>query len=182
VEDSPACARCGAPAEPGQEYCLECGSRIAAAPRRVLHWAWPSLAALLVAAGGATAAVAAGTGSEPETIVALSPLRPAAGPPAGGTAPAGEGLTPWRRADGYTIVVAAIPIDRGAAAAAARVQKARSSGLERVGILVSSDYASLHPGYFLVFSGVYTTLEEVEAALPRARSRFPSAHVQRVVR
>ena len=66
------CPRCGAPHDPLQEYCLECGLRLVALPRerytRTIVWSrespvwlWIALAALLLvalAAGGIVALAA----------------------------------------------------------------------------------------------------------------------------
>ena len=93
-----ACATCGTPATPGQEYCLECGARIVPARRltgfghawekRIGRypgdWIVAALLLLLVAAGSATAGMVAGrdtgTTSGSRTIVATAPV---------GTAPSG---------------------------------------------------------------------------------------------
>jgi hypothetical protein len=169
------CPHCGAAAEGAQEYCLQCGSRIVR-PRHVVHWLWPALGALLVTAGGTAAAIAAGTTSSSEgTVVALSPLRPA-------PVQRAKGLAAWPRRDGYTVVIAALPTKLGQERAVARARRALRAGLSDVGLLASSGYASLHPGYLVVFSGIYETPEEAEAALPRAKSAFKSAYVQEVVR
>jgi hypothetical protein len=135
-------------------------------------------AAALVAAGGAVAAIAAGADDPGDTtIVALTPLR-AAAPPA--TTPATLRL--WPRRDGYTIVLAALPTTLGAKAAQARALGATRSGVPDVGVLASSRYASLHPGYWIVFSGVYPTLDEALAGLPRAARYARSAYAQQITR
>jgi hypothetical protein len=171
------CSSCGAALAADQEYCVECGTR-RSSTRRPLHWVWPAAAAALVAAGGAAAAIAAGA-DDPDrsTIVALAPLR-AAAPPA--TQPAKLRL--WPRRDGYTIVLAALPTTVGAKAARARALAAASSGVPDVGVLASSRYASLHPGYWIVFSGVYPTLDEALAGLPRAARHVRSAYAQQITR
>ena len=177
IDDRP-CSRCGAPAAPRQEYCLECGVRFVAA-RRSIHWLWPTAAAGIIAAGSAAVAIAAGSDrASQSTIVALTPLRPAPvqsrpGPPT---------LTRWPRRDGYTIVLAVVPTTAGAPAADKKARLAARDGLSDVGVLASSDYASLQPGYFFVFSGVYGTLGEALAVLPRTRSRFRSAFAQQIAR
>jgi len=66
-------------------------------------------------------------------------------------------------------------------AAASRARTAELAGLPQAGVLVSSSYASLHPGYLVVFSGVYRTPAEAAAGLADAHSRgFPDAYVARV--
>src|SRR5438445_9146564 len=90
----PACRRCGAPAERGQEYCLECGSRLLPARRApsTLAWLLPSAIAFVVAAAGAAAAIGARNGEHHRAagpIVALSRLQPLPppGPPPAPAAP-----------------------------------------------------------------------------------------------
>jgi SPOR domain len=71
---------------------------------------------------------------------------------------------------GYTIVLMSLPADSGRQAALERARQARGEGLKQVGVLDSSEYASLHPGYYVVFSGVYNSREEADSALPDVRS------------
>ena len=135
-------------------------------------------AAALLAAGGAAAAIAAGADDPGNTtIVAITPLRAAAPP---GATPATLRL--WPRRDGYTIVLAALPTTGGAKAARARALAAARSGVPDVGVLASSRYASLHPGYWIVFSGVYPRLDEALAGLPRAARYARSAYAQQITR
>ena len=171
------CSRCGAALAASQEYCVDCGTR-RSSTRRPLHWVWPAAAAALVAAGGAAAAIAVGA-DDPDrsTIVALTPLR-AEAPPAAKPAK----LRLWPRRDGYTIVLAALPTTVGAKAARARALAAAGRGVPDVGVLASSRYASLHPGYWIVFSGVYPTLDEALAGLPRAARHARSAYAQQITR
>ena len=44
-------------------------------------------------------------------------------------------------------------------------------GLPDVGVLVSSEYSSLHPGYYVVFSGIYATQSEAGAAVSAAHAQ-----------
>jgi hypothetical protein len=129
-----------------------------------------------VAAGGAAVAAAVDNRG-PRTIVALSRLRPAQA-----ATPVGDGFAAWRREDAFTIAVGTLPADRGLAAARQRARRAARGGLEDVGVISSSGYASLHPGYFIVFAGVFDTAEEAEAALPRAKRSFPNARVLRIAK
>jgi hypothetical protein len=174
-----ACTRCGAALATGQEYCVECGQRRLARPRTV-HWLWPVAAAALLAAGGAAAAIAAGgddAGSS--TIVALTPLRPAPAP-AGQPAAQLRSWPPGR--NGYTVVLTAVPTTAGPEAARTRALAAAAAGVPDVGVLASSRYSSLHPGYWLVFSGVYRTLDEALAALPEAVRHARRAYAQQITR
>ena len=60
-------------------------------------------------------------------------------------------------------------------------KKARDGGLRRVGVLDSSRYASLHPGYYVIFHGVFETEAEASSALQRARAVFPTAYQREIV-
>jgi SPOR domain len=187
------CRTCGAPCERGQEYCLACGNRLRP-PRRapgLAVWLVPSGAALLVAAGGTAGAIAATNDTDHHgatAIVAVSPLRPAPAPPTPKTtgptkkANTAGGLISWPSTNGYTIVLASLPLSGGVAPARARARAALRAGLRHVGILVSSTYPSLQPGYYMVFSGVYASEEEAQADLTAARDAFPSASARPVVR
>ena len=46
---------------------------------------------------------------------------------------------------------------------------------------IPSRYASLHPGYYVIFQGVYGDEAEASSALQRARSVFPSAYQREIV-
>jgi hypothetical protein len=189
---APVCRTCGAPAEPDQEYCLECGNRLVPARRAPALAAWivPSLVALLVAAVGAAAAIAATGGAKASgehAIVAVSTLRPAPPPPKAHTEKPSasskrHGLISWPAGNGYTVILATIPLARGGSAARAKALLALKRHLPRVGILVSSSYPSLQPGYYIVFSGIFVSLEEAQSALEAARAAFPSAYARPVVR
>jgi hypothetical protein len=50
-------------------------------------------------------------------------------------------------------------------------------------VLVSSQYSSLHAGYYAVFSGIYRTQAEASAGLAKAHANgFPDAYQTRVTR
>jgi cell division septation protein DedD len=213
------CAACGAVAEPDQDYCLECGTRLVPARRlgtfgraweRRLgrypgDWVFSALLLLLVAAGSATAGIVAGrdttSSSGQRTVVAISPVVTA--PPAQPvtpttTAPATPSPAPrakpkpkpkpsaaitWPAGNGFTVVLASIPArGTGRTDALAKARAARTRGLRDVGVLVSENFASLHPGYYVVFSGVYDSLEEAQTAATRALSRFPNAYAREIAR
>jgi hypothetical protein len=120
------------------------------------------------------------TAPEPTT----APTRTTA--PAATTAPPPPPVNPaaitWPRdRRGWTIVLLSLPQQNGRPAAAAQATKARDGGLRRVGVLDSSRYASLHPGYYVVFQGVYESEAEASSALQRARTVFPSAYQREIV-
>jgi len=186
------CRTCGAPADYGQEYCLECGNRLLP-PRRapaLAAWVVPALVALAVATIGAAAAIAATrdhTSHGSRAIVALSPLSPSPQPPPPVVRPAKKGqkaqrLMAWPSTNGYTIVLATLPLSVGANAARAKAFSALRKGLRQVGVLVSSSYPSLQPGYYVVFSGVYPSLADAQSSLDRAKASFAGAYARPVAR
>lgn len=227
------CAHCGAPFEPAQEYCLECGRRLGHAGTLTGRlggawrerfgwypgdWIWPVLVGLVIAVAGSAAAVAVASGSssskplvathagvprEPEPVtpavtatVALPtvprgtpttsgpPPTPSAPPPAQSPRGASGGLTTWpaNRA-GYTVVVESIPTRAGRALAVARARSALRAGLTDVGVLDSGRYSSLHPGYWVVFSGIYATASAAASAQADAAAKgFAAAYSRQITR
>ena len=176
------CPRCGASIARGQEYCLSCGlrqpgpGRLGSAPiqRRLLP---AILATLALAVGGAVTAIAVtwddGTAQAVITATGGSITRAAPTPK--------QGLAIWPKGqEGWTIVLISLPKRDGRDAAVARAQQARSRRLPQVGILDSSKVASLHPGYWVVFTGVYETQPEATSALQRAKAAFRTAATRRI--
>jgi len=103
-------------------------------------------------------------------------------PPARPPRPSGPGTWP-AGVDGWTNVLQSIPVSSGRALAAAGARAAARAGLPRPGVLVSSRYATLHPGYYVVFSGVYRTSVAASAGLAAVHARgFPDAYQVRVAR
>ena len=83
--------------------------------------------------------------------------------------------------DGFTVVLKSVPTSNGRSQAEAAADKARTNGLSQVGVLNSSDFSSLNPGYYVTFSGIYDSTSQANAALPNARSKgFPTAYVREV--
>lgn len=83
--------------------------------------------------------------------------------------------------DGYTVVVASYPTSGGRSRAEAKAREAITKGLSEVGILNSSNYASLTPGYYVVFSGVHDTERQARNALPGVRTAgYPTAYAREV--
>jgi len=109
------------------------------------------------------------TGSTPP------PAKPTANPNALLGWPAGQ--------SGYTIILESLPVAQGRTSAVARARQAKRNGLKDVGVLLSSDYSSLHAGYYAIFSGIYRTEADASAGLARAHaSGFPDAYQTRVTR
>jgi hypothetical protein len=221
------CPRCGAPHDPLQEYCLECGLRLVPLPRqrytRTIVWSrespiwlWIALGALLLvalAAGGIVALAATDddensapgvsslgpastvpTGVTPTTDTLTTPSTLTIPPPTGTTSAPTTTTLPttstqptttiidWPDGtDGWTVILRSTPTSDGRGPADSAAQQAINAGLRQVGVLNSSEFDSLNPGYYVTFTGVYTTKEQAEGALPNARSKgFPTAYVRRV--
>jgi hypothetical protein len=124
----------------------------------------------------------------PAPTITNGPLPVAPGAPSTGAtttpAPNPNALAVWPAGQsGYTLVLESLPAAGGRAGAVARARRAKRAGLKDVGVLVSSEYSSLHPGYFVVFSGIYATQAEAAAAVSSARAKgFPDAYQTRVTR
>lgn len=186
-----ACPRCGEELELGQEYCLECGFRVpgglpvdAADTGRA--WLFRALAGFAVAAAGAALAIAAtdGTDTGGQALLtatggfASAPTSTQPSPSSGGQA----GILEWPAGqEGWTIALATLPQASGKREAVTRAREARRSGLTSVGVLDSSRFASLHPGYWLVFAGIYASEAEATSALQPARAFARTASVRRIV-
>ena len=83
--------------------------------------------------------------------------------------------------NGYSIFLKSVPTSQGRGPADAAAQKAIDNGLTQVGVLNSSDYSSLNPGYWVTFTGVYDSESQANSALSNARSKgFPTAYTRRV--
>jgi len=95
-----------------------------------------------------------------------------------------NGETEWpENQNGWTVVLVSYPLTNGRDAALEKAKKAAKKGLPEVGVLVSSRYTSLHPGYFVVFSGVYETQRQAQAARRTARSNgFSGAYERPITR
>ena len=170
---------------------MECGLRlpgggVAGSPAVVGRgWARRALLALVVAAAGAAAAVAAAGGGKGGSTNLITATGGFASVPAVNTIPGPAGSTGaggWpATTSGWTIVLLSVPQTAGQKDAIAMVRRARRAGLPGAGIIDSSAFASLHPGYWVVFSGVYTSQAEATSALQPAQELTRAATVRRVV-
>ena len=182
------CARCGAQLAIYQDWCLECGTAVNAPIRTAPDWRVP-----LAIVGGVVAVTAAAfvfvlislsnsSDRSAAAVVAAAPATtalPAAAttlqPPATTTAPAGAATTPstatfasWPSGvTGYTVVLTDVPSKAAATTSATRLAAA---GIP-VGMLYSSDYSSLRPGDWIVFSGTFNTRAQADAAASRLQSK-----------
>jgi hypothetical protein len=201
--DQEYCLECGSRIVPGRRLSALEQAWTRRFGRYPGDWVWASLLLLLVAAGSATAGIVTARDSRSggRTIVATSRVvtAPPAPPAATTTRPAARArpapapakpkpasptsLTTWPARDGYTVVLASIPArGTGFADAQAKAKAALSGGLREVGVLESAKFASLHPGYYVVFTGIYGSLEEAQTAASRASSRFPNAYARQITR
>jgi eukaryotic-like serine/threonine-protein kinase len=153
-------------------------------------WLWVVLVLLAVAALGAIAAIVASGGgaSSVRTIVATestpattAPTQTVQEPTSGAKtapAPTETGARPSRQTgpvtwpqgrSGHTVVVGSVPVTRGREAALRQARAAIRAGLPGVGVLDSSQFASLRPGYYVIFSGFYRTVDGAQAAVETAQ-------------
>ena len=181
------CPRCGEGVAAGQEFCLECGLRLPgvdrlgpapASPRKALV---PLLVTAVIAAGGGAAAIALTRDTATATTIVTATGGSEAVPTP--TVTSETALADWPSGtSGWTNVLVSVPKVDGRDAAVARAEQARRKGLRRVGVLDSSRYASLHPGYWVVFAGVYSSEPEATSRLREARGVQRGAHTARISR
>jgi hypothetical protein len=175
-------------------------------------WFWRVVLGAVIAIAGATAAIVlsdAGAQSEPLVATQAGPVHapttapetatvtlpsvstapgppstPSKPPPPTTTAPAPGALTSWPSArSGYTVVLESIPTSSGRGLALARARAASRAGLPQVGVLDSGRYSSLHPGYFVVFSGIYGSQAQADAAQSAAAAKgFRLAYSRQITR
>lgn len=179
------CPRCGAAVGARQEYCVECGVRLPGPTRfgalptetRSLRLRVAGLAAIACAGAATAIAIAADGSGEPRVITAIGGSVTA---PTQAVEPRTR-LVRWPRTQsGWTIVLASIPKTKGRDEAVAIAQQARTRRLVRVGVLDSSIFASLRPGYWMTFSGRYDSEADATGSLRRARAAVKGARVQRI--
>ena len=168
-------------------------------------WIWPSLLALVIAgaAGAGSALWLADRSSANDTVVATSPgasslqqtqtapepttqttattseTAPQAPPP---PPPPASLLALWPAArSGWTIVLDSLPSTNGRAPAVAEAKQALHLGMKKVGVLDSSRFSSLHPGYFVVFAGIYDSEAAAQSAIIDAHRRgYGGAYPRRI--
>jgi hypothetical protein len=85
--------------------------------------------------------------------------------------------------NGWTIVLVSYPKTTGRPSAIATADRAAKAHLRQVGILDSSRFASLQPGYFVVWSGVFPSKADADAAVSTARQAgFGGAYSRQIAR
>jgi hypothetical protein len=170
-------------------------------------WVWPSLLALVIAAlaGIGAAAFVAHDEKRAAYVTGTSPVGappPTTVAPAGttaptqatgtqtGTQPAPPNETPapatqlkeWPAGhSGWTVVLQSLPTTNGRQFALAQARAAVHSGLQDVGIIDSAQFSSLHPGYFVLFTGIYSSFDDANTGATTARSHgYPRAYPRRI--
>jgi hypothetical protein len=163
-------------------------------------WVWPVLVFLVLAGIGALAAILLTGNGNGSPIVAVptdtgqrvtvptttsQPMPTVTQPPPTTTAPPAttphpsSRLTSWPTRDGYTVILQSIPAGAGRTNAERTARQALAAGLPQVGVLDSGRYSSLHPGYFVVFSGVYPSNTAASTHIAEAqRAGFRAAYVR----
>jgi hypothetical protein len=141
------------------------------------------VAGLVALLGGAAAVAATGSDGGRATLITATGGFATAPENQTDESPGGpSGVAEWPTdEEGWTIALASLPQTAGRAAALVRVHSVRSKGLPQVGVLDSSRYASLHPGYWIVFSGIYASEAEATSALEDARRASRTAVVRHIV-
>jgi hypothetical protein len=169
-------------------------------------WIWVALPTLAVAVAGGAAAIGVTTGNASAngpiytatsrvsvltpaavptgtTPVDTSKLPTAPEPTTGKRAPRNGHYTWPGNENGWTIVLVSYPKTSGAAAARTTAEQAAKAGLARAGVLDSSSYASLQPGYYVVFTGIYGSKADADAAVPTAhQAGFGGAYSRQIAR
>jgi zinc-ribbon domain len=131
-----------------------------------------------------TATVALPTVPQGTPTTSGPPATPSKPPPAKSTPSTSGGLTTWPAGrSGWTVVLESIPTSAGRSVALARARAAIDAGLPQVGILNSGQFSSLHPGYYVVFSGLYASQGAANAAASTAGGKgFAAAYSRQISR
>jgi hypothetical protein len=170
-------------------------------------WVWAALLGLAVAAVAATVVILAdrgnadgnrlvatdnrtvGTSADTGTLTETTPPTTAetgtttattTAPPS----PPANRVRSWPAGrSGYTVVLNSIPTTAGRARAMEEARRAIRAGLQDVGVLESSGFSTLHPGYYVVFSGFYPGSVEATNAVAAARDAgFPTPYPRQIAR
>ena len=172
-------------------------------------WLGPVLVGLLIAAAmtGIAILIARGTESDARSILVATgatgfsqpTTETLTTPETGGTAtetlptapattqaeptPPPQTLVDWPPSQsGYTVVIASLPASGGRAQALRKAREALRNGLPEVGVLDSGEFSSLHPGYYVVFSGIYENQRDAVRGAPRVQELYPAAYFRQISR
>jgi hypothetical protein len=127
----------------------------------------PDPLATVTPGAGVTATPSPGAGTTPTATPSATPT----------TSPSGGSFADWPAGTtAYTVIMWSATTRSEAESKASTFQSAG----EDVGILDSSDYSSLRGGYFVVFSGQYSSLEQAQNAAEAVQSTAPGAYAKQV--
>ena len=157
-------------------------------------WVWAALLGLAVAAVAATVVILAdrgngdgnrlvatdnrtvGTSADTGTLTETTPTQTAPTTTQTKTTSTTTTVPPTRQIrswpagrSGYTVVLNSIPTTAGRTQAVDEARRAIQAGLQDVGVLESSQFSTLHPGYYDVFSGFYPGSVAATNAVAAAR-------------
>jgi hypothetical protein len=201
AEPEQKCPRCGARLAERQDWCLECG---AAATTQVLPppgWGLPAVivgfAVLLAGAAFALTVTVLSRDSKrsaARTVIAATPTQAAqpktttpptasssttASQPTTTATPATNAIEPWPTGkQGWTVIVRQVK-DRGTALA--RAKQLSKQGVA-TGLLRSSDYPGLDQGFWIVYSGRFSSQAKAQAASAKLKKKAPTNYVTYVGR
>jgi len=172
--------------------------------RRLPGWLLPILAALLVAAvmTGVAILISSGSDGGQEVINATGPnsistpttesvpTEPTTTAetesettPTETVPPPAPELVDWPPSqNGYTIVIASLPASGGRAQAIRKAREVLATKLPDVGVINSGEFSSLHPGYYVVFSGIYDDQRAALRGIGRVQSLYPAAYMRQISR
>jgi hypothetical protein len=199
------CLECGARLPATEGVVRVVSSRWRDKPWYPGDWVWPVLVGLLIAGLATAVAIAVrDAGGEGTTVVATQPTGtvgpppapeppppeptttaepppPTAEPPPPPPRPSNQILAWPQGTSGYTVVLESIPTSAGRALANRKARAAQRAGLDEVGVLNSSRYASLHPGYFVVFSGIFDSMAQAQSTLQNAQANgYRAAYARQI--
>jgi hypothetical protein len=168
-------------------------------------WVWAALLGLAVAAVAATVVILAdrgnadgnrlvatdnrtvGTNADTGTVTEITPTESVPTTTEAKTtttaAPTNQ-IRSWPAGrTGYTVVLNSIPTTAGRARAVDEARRAIRAGLQDVGVLESSQFSTLHPGYYVVFSGFYPGSAAATSAVAAARDAgFQTPYPRQIAR
>ena len=192
------CPACLSPMRSDQRYCLECGERLAIdeippppgggsafANRNTSILA--IIAVILIIAGAGLAWVALRTTSDGDDPVTTSATTATGTTDTGitdtGMTDTGGTVSGWPAdQSGYAVILASKDAASFTEAdAQAIADQATAAGVPMVGVLDSSLFPSLNPGYWAVFSGPYATKDEATMAATTIQGQgYPDAYAREV--
>ena len=84
--------------------------------------------------------------------------------------------------NGYTIVIASLPASGGRAQAIRKAREVLGTDLPEVGVIDSGEFSSLHPGYYVVFSGIYPDQRAALGGIGAVQDLYPAAYMRQISR